>query len=258
MILHTDCSGQGQPLVLIHGLLGSLENLGMVARQLQEDFQVISVDQRNHGRSAHHDEMNYGLMADDLAQTLDSLGLEQVQLLGHSMGGKTAMVFALRYPTRVSKLILADISPVRSQPRHLDILQAIKSVDFNQCLDRKAVDGALSQGIKDAGTRAFILRSLEKSPDGLRWRFAIDQIIANYAAILAPVADFAPTAAAQYSGPTLFIKGGDSDYLQSSHQAEIQQLFPAASAKVIAGTGHWLHAEKPAIFARICRDFLLR
>lgn len=252
MILHTDRSGQGQPVVLVHGLFGSLENLGMVARQLQTEFDVISVDQRNHGRSPHSAEMSYPLMAEDLAQTLDQLGLSRVALLGHSMGGKTVMEFALRYPERVSHLLLADISPVVSQARHLDILQALQAVDFNVCQDRKQVDEALKQGIADAGTRAFLLRSLHKQAHGLGWRFALANIVSNYQQVLA-----APVARGPYHGPTLFIKGGDSDYLLPEHQPVIQQLFPAAKAKVIAGTGHWLHAEKPAIFARICRDFLL-
>jgi esterase len=252
MILHTDRSGQGQPVVLIHGLFGSLENLGMIARQLQAEFDVISVDQRNHGRSPHSAEMSYPLMAEDLAQTLDQLGLSRVALLGHSMGGKTAMEFALRYPERVSHLILADISPVVSQARHLDILQALQAVDFDVCLDRKQVDAALKTGIPDAGTRAFLLRSLQKNHQTLGWRFALSEIASNYYQVLA-----APVASGPFTGPTLFIKGGNSDYLLPAHQSVIQQLFPAAKAKVIAGTGHWLHAEKPAIFARICRDFLL-
>lgn len=252
MILHTDRSGQGQPVVLIHGLLGSLENLGMIARQLQDQFDVISVDQRNHGRSARCEQMSYPQMADDLAQTLDNLGLGRVALLGHSMGGKTAMEFALRYPDRVSHLLLADISPVASQARHLDILQALQAVDLSQCVERKHVDSILSAGIPDAGTRAFLLRSLYKQDAQLAWRFGLAEIVHNYQAILA-----APHATGPYHGPTLFIKGGNSDYLLPSHQPVIQQLFPAAKAKVIAGTGHWLHAEKPAIFARICRDFLL-
>jgi esterase len=252
MILHTDRSGQGQPVVLVHGLFGSLENLGMVARQLQTEFDVISVDQRNHGRSAHSAQMSYPLMADDLAQTLDRLGLTRVALLGHSMGGKTAMEFALRYPERVSHLLLADISPVVSQARHVDILQALQAVDFNLCRDRKQVDEALKTGIPDAGTRAFLLRSLHKNDQMLSWRFALTEIISNYQQVLA-----APVARGPYAGPTLFIKGGNSDYLLPEHQPVIQQLFPAAKAKIIAGTGHWLHAEKPAIFSRICRDFLL-
>lgn len=252
MILHTDRSGQGQPVVLIHGLFGSLENLGMVARQLQTEFDVISVDQRNHGRSPHSIEMSYPLMAEDLLQTLDQLGLTKVALLGHSMGGKTAMEFALRYPQRVTHLLLADISPVVSQARHLDILQALQAVDFNICKDRKQVDEALKGGIPDAGTRAFLLRSLHKHEHGLGWRFALRDIVSNYQQVLA-----SPVARGPYTGPTLFIKGGDSDYLLPEHQPVIQQLFPAAKAKIIAGTGHWLHAEKPAIFARICRDFLL-
>jgi esterase len=253
MILHTDITGQGTPLLLIHGLFGSYENLGMVARLLADRFRIINVDLRNHGRSAHSDDFNYALMADDVAQTMDALHIEQAAVLGHSMGGKVAMQLALSQPERVSQLILADISPVPSLPRHIDILTALNAIDLNTLTDRKQADVQLQSRISDAGTRAFLLKNLIKDGSRFFWRFNLAALTAQYAQVLA-----APSARGPYCGPTLFIKGGDSDYLLREHQTVIQSLFPAAQAKVIAGTGHWLHAEKPAAFAKITADFLLR
>ncbi len=252
MILHTDITGQGTPLLLIHGLFGSGENLGMIARLLADRFRVINVDLRNHGRSGHSDDMSYSLMAADLVETMDALGLENAAVLGHSMGGKAAMQLALSYPTRVSKLVLADISPVVSQARHLGILDALNSIDLTTLHDRKDADRQLQQGISDAGTRAFLLKSLQKTEHGFQWRFNLAALTAQYQQVLA-----APQATSVYDGPVLFIKGGNSDYLLAEHQPLIQQLFPKARAKIIEGTGHWLHAEKPAAFAKITADFLL-
>lgn len=252
MILHTDITGQGTPLLLIHGLFGSGENLGMIARLLADRFQVINVDLRNHGRSGHSDELSYSLMAADLAETMDALGLSRAAVLGHSMGGKAAMQLALTYPERVSKLVLADISPVVSLSRHLGILSALNSIDLARLIDRKDADRQLQTEINDAGTRAFLLKSLQKTDNGFSWRFNLAALTAQYQQVLA-----APEATAPYTGPVLFIKGGNSDYLLAEHQPQILKLFPAARAKVIEGTGHWLHAEKPAAFAKITADFLL-
>ncbi len=252
MILHTDITGQGTPLLLIHGLFGSGENLGMIARLLADRFQVINIDLRNHGRSGHSDALNYSLMARDIIETMDALDIPNAALLGHSMGGKVAMQLALSQPQRVSKLVLADISPVVSQARHLGILAALNSIDLTHLTDRKDADRQLQQGIEDAGTRAFLLKSLQKTEQGFHWRFNLAALTAQYAEVLA-----APDATGPYLGPVLFIKGGNSDYLQPGHQDQIRQLFPAARAKIIEGTGHWLHAEKPAAFAKITADFLL-
>lgn len=252
MILHTDITGQGTPLLLIHGLFGSGENLGMIARLLADCCQVINVDLRNHGRSGHSDELSYSLMAADLAETMDALGLSRAAVLGHSMGGKAAMQLALTYPERVSKLVLADISPVVSLSRHLGILSALNSIDLARLIDRKDADRQLQTEINDAGTRAFLLKSLQKTDNGFSWRFNLAALTAQYQQVLA-----APEATAPYTGPVLFIKGGNSDYLLAEHQPQILKLFPAARAKVIEGTGHWLHAEKPAAFAKITADFLL-
>jgi esterase len=252
MILHTDITGQGTPLLLIHGLFGSGENLGMIARLLADRFRVINIDLRNHGRSGHSDALSYPLMAADLIETMDALGLDTAAVLGHSMGGKAAMQLALSYPDRVSKLVLADISPVVSQARHLGILDALNRIDLATLTDRKDADRQLQSGIGDAGTRAFLLKSLQKTEDGFCWRFNLAALTTQYQQVLA-----APQAAAPYYGPVLFIKGGNSDYLLPEHQQQIRALFPNARAKVIEGTGHWLHAEKPAAFAKITADFLL-
>ena len=252
MILHTDITGQGEPLVLIHGLFGSYENLGIIARSLQAHFQIVNLDLRNHGRSAHSQEMNYPLMANDVLETLDALGLTQVSVLGHSMGGKVAMQLALQAPQRVKKLILADISPVVNEPRHLGILQALQHINLSTLKDRRDADQQLSASVTELGVRQFLLKNLLKEDDTFKWRLNLPALVANYPAILA-----APDAKGPYTGPVLFIKGGDSDYLMPSHQPQIQQLFPNAKAKVIQGTGHWLHAEKPAAFSKIVADFLL-
>jgi esterase len=252
MILHTDITGQGRPLLLIHGLFGSFENLGMIARLLADRFQIINVDLRNHGRSGHSDVMNAELMAADVAETMDALGLQAAAILGHSLGGKVAMQLALSMPERVSQLILADISPVASQPRHTGILSALNALPLASLADRKQADQLLASSIQDAGTRAFLLKSLQKTEQGFSWRFNLAALTAEYPHLLA-----APTAQGPYTGPVLFIKGGDSDYLLPEHQGLIRQLFPQAKAKVIQGTGHWLHAEKPNAFAKIVADFLL-
>lgn len=252
MILHTEITGQGQAIVLIHGLFGSYENLGVIARALAGQWQVINLDMRNHGRSDWHDSMSYAMMAEDVKETLDHLGLEQVILLGHSMGGKIAMEFALRYPERVSKLILADISPVQNRPRHLEILSALDGIDLDSLQSRQHADQQLALAITETGVRQFLLKSLYKDGDQFRWRFNIKALIANYSQLLE-----APPSKGPYTGPTLFIKGAESDYLLPEHQSLIQQLFPHSKAKVIMGTGHWLHAEKPVAFAKIVTDFLL-
>jgi esterase len=254
MILHTDITGQGRPLVLIHGLFGSYENLGVIARALQQDFQLINVDLRNHGRSPRADSMDYPQMAADVFETLDSLQITQCAVLGHSMGGKVAMQMALSEPERVNKLLLADISPVVNEPRHQRILQGLAAIDLTSLKDRKQADLLLQPFVDELGVRQFLLKNLYKDPtDQFQWRFNLTALIDNYQQLLA-----APTVTEPYTGDTLFIKGGNSDYIQAAHQPLILKLFPNASAKIIQGTGHWLHAEKPAAFSKIVSDFLLR
>ncbi|PKM20196.1 MAG: alpha/beta hydrolase [Gammaproteobacteria bacterium HGW-Gammaproteobacteria-15] len=256
MLLHTHISGQQdsstEPVVLIHGLFGSYENLGVIERSLSEQYQVINVDVRNHGRSGHSSDMNYQLMAEDLAQTLDSLNIQKAAILGHSMGGKLAMTYAVTSPERVSKLILADIAPVSYPPRHNSIFTGLNSVDLTQIENRADADKQLAQHIKESGVRQFLLKSLIKEDDKFQWRFNLSVLYDNYAELVDN-----PIDSGSYSGPVLFIKGGDSDYILPEHKATITKVFPAAQAKIIQGTGHWLHAEKPAAFTKLVKDFLL-
>ncbi|MBU1439465.1 MAG: alpha/beta fold hydrolase [Gammaproteobacteria bacterium] len=254
MILHTDITGQGEPLVLIHGLFGSYENLGVIARALQPQFKLINLDLRNHGRSPRAEDMCYQQLAVDVFDTLDTLDIENFAVLGHSMGGKVAMQMALSQPTRIKKLILADISPVVNEPRHQRILKGLAAIDLALLTDRKHADSLLQPYVDELGVRQFLLKNLYKDAnEQFQWRFNLQALVTNYEQLLA-----APEATGPYLGETLFIKGGNSDYIQAAHQPQILALFPNASVKIIQGTGHWLHAEKPAAFTKIVSDFLLR
>lgn len=252
MRLNYQLNGQGPLVVLIHGLFGSFENLGVIARALQDEFQVLNIDVRNHGRSPQSNDMSYPLLAADLAETLDSLALKPFALLGHSMGGKIAMQYALQNTIKPERLILADIAPVGYPPRHNSIFAGLNSLDLTTLSSRAEADQLLAAFIKEAGVRQFLLKSLDKTETGFRWRFNLDALSTHYQALIG-----APVAEGVFDGSTLFIKGGNSDYILAEHRPTILAHFPAAQAKVIEGTGHWLHAEKPAAFNKIVRDFLL-
>ncbi|MCK0106911.1 alpha/beta fold hydrolase [Marinobacter sp. S0848L] len=252
-------SGQGEPLILLHGLFGSLENLGGVARRLEDGWQIHGLDQRNHGSSPHTDEMTYPAMASDVVAYMDAQGIDKAHLLGHSMGGKVAMQVALSYPERVLGIIVADISPVSYQPRHDAILEGMKSLDLRGVKSRTEADARLAEYVETPGVRQFLLKNLERIPkddieqDDLlfRWRLNLPVIDASYSNLSA-----APEGDGPYDGAVLFIKGADSAYIQTKHQDTTQTLFPNAELKIIEGTGHWLHAEKADTFATLCRQFL--
>lgn len=252
-------SGQGDPLILLHGLFGSLENLGGIAQRLEDDWQVHALDARNHGRSPHSGDMDYAAMAADVIAYMDARGLEKAALLGHSMGGKTAMQVALNAPGRVSALIVADIAPVTYRPRHDAVMEGLKQVDLEQVKSRQDADRMLSEYVEMLPVRQFLLKNLQRVPTDeqksgaavFRWRLNLPVIQACYDNLAA-----APDGAGPYAGPTLFIKGEDSPYIQEKHRDTVLSLFPGADVKVIQGTGHWLHAEKPDTFATLCRRFL--
>tara|TARA_R110002126_G_scaffold38993_19_gene116055 strand:- start:7362 stop:8123 length:762 start_codon:yes stop_codon:yes gene_type:complete len=252
MILHSHISGSGQPLVLLHGLFGSYDNLAGVARALADKWQIISIDLPNHGQSPHCDDMSYATMVAYLAATLDSLNIQNCAMLGHSLGGKLAMAFALRYPQRVSRLIVADIAPVRYDSGHQAVFAGLNAVKLTDIASRQQADQQLAQHIIEPGVRQFLLKSLQKTEQGFSWRFNLPILAACYDALLG-----APQTGDEYLKPVLFIKGADSDYILPEHRPEIMRYFPAAQAKIINGTGHWLHAEKPAAFTKLVSDFLL-
>lgn len=260
VVLNHRITGAGKPLILMHGLFGSLENLGGAAQRLQDEWQIHALDLRNHGKSPHTDSMDYAAMADDVISYMDSQGLERASLLGHSMGGKTAMQVALANPSRVDHLIVADISPVDYKPRHDSILEGMTNLDLSQITSRQQADKALSEFEEVLGIRQFLLKNLVRIPDEereqgdgaqFRWRLNLPVIEACYPALAE-----APSAHGPFEGPTLFIKGADSAYIQDKHRDKINKLFPSAELQVIEGTGHWLHAEKADTFATLCRRFL--
>ncbi|MEX2474668.1 alpha/beta fold hydrolase [Marinobacter sp.] len=252
-------TGEGPPLIVLHGLFGSRENLGGVIRQLEDEWQVHALDQRNHGSSPHTDAMDYPAMARDVVAYMDARGLDKAALLGHSMGGKTAMQVALLAPERVDHLIVADISPVGYKPRHDAILAGLCSLDLSSVRSRQEADKALAEYVDMPGVRQFLLKNLERVPEQAResatalyrWRLNLPVIEASY-----PKLALAPEGDTPFEGPVLFIKGAESAYIQEKHRDDIRRLFPDAELRIIEGTGHWLHAEKTETFASLCRRFL--
>lgn len=253
MKLNYQIQGSGQPVLLMHGMFGSLSNLGLVARALTDRYQVIAVDMRNHGESPHSMEMNYPCMANDIVELLDDLNIPHAHLLGHSMGGKVGMQIALNQPKRVSKLIVADIAPVDYKPdRHGGVLEGLNTLAKTRPASRQQADKLLAEHVEEPGVRAFLLKNLVRAEDGhFDLRLYLEGILANYYDTLT----LAPTGN-PFSGPTLFIKGADSAYIQDKHRTEVMRLFPNAELKIIANAGHWLHAEKPDTFNRIVHSFL--
>lgn len=248
MQLHTQILGQGQPLVLLHGLFGSADNWGMVAKHFAQHYQVISVDLRNHGRSPHSPTQTYAEMADDLHDTLTALGLDQVQLLGHSLGGKVAMQFATQYPDKVSKLIVVDMAMRAYPDRYTQLMNHMLAVDLSQMASRNEVDNALKDAIPNLKVRQFLLTNLVKHDTQLQWRINLPALKANYATLIAAIA-------VHFSAPSLFIRGARSDYVQDHDITELQAHFPQAQF-VTLPTDHWVHAEQPQLFIQTVADFL--
>lgn len=249
--LNYKLQGAGHTIVLIHGLFGNLDNLGLLARDLVNDYQVLSIDLRNHGLSFHSATHDYQSMAQDVIALLEHLSLDRYTLIGHSMGGKVAMKIASLATSKVEKLVVLDMAPVHYQVRrHDNVFAGLHAVEQQKPTSRKQALDVLAQHIELDGVRQFLSKSLYKDGDHLAWRFNVTSLFANYTNILA-WETVEPTPIS-----TLFVKGADSDYLQAEHQSQIQAQFPNAKAHVIANTGHWLHAEKPAEVLRVIRRFL--
>lgn len=243
--------GSGPNIILIHGLLGSLENLNMVAKDLRDNYTVTSVDVRNHGDSFHNNSMNYEELALDIKNIMEHLAIENAHILGHSMGGKIAMTFALAFPEKVKKLIIADIAPVQYPPHHNKIIEGLQSIDLTQIKNRKEADKQLANYVEEAGIRQFLLRNLSTSQGKISFKCNIDYIGNCYNQIMVGISHNS-----FFDGDTLFIKGGNSDYILPEHQQKITRLFPNSKARIIQGAGHWLHAEKTSLFNNIVKRFL--
>ena len=247
-IVESDHATTNKPVVLLHGLFGSLSNLGVIARALNNNHKIVQLDLRNHGFSSHSDEMNYEIMAQDVIDTLDELGIEQFSLIGHSMGGKVCMKIAGLYPNRVDKLIVLDISPVTYQGHHhQEILKAINAVRAESHeLSRKQATDIMKKFIPEDGVILFLLKSFNQG----HWLFNVDAIEKQYQNITG-WKEIQP-----WLKPCLFIKGANSKYIQSEYQDSIREQFPLSEIKSIEGVGHWLHAEKPEQVIKLIQDFL--
>ncbi len=249
--LNYKIQGEGHTIVLIHGLFGNLDNLGLLARDLVLDHQVLSVDLRNHGQSFHSQTHDYASMAKDIVELLSNLGIKTYTLVGHSMGGKVAMQVANLSRQNTSALIVLDMAPVQyHQRRHDDVFAGLFAVLDHKPVSRKEAMAILEQHIDTDGVRQFLSKSLYKEGQHMTWRFNVHSLYQNYMNILAWETQASNTV------PTLFIKGANSDYLTPEYQPQIQAQYPIAKAHVIANTGHWLHAEKPAEVLRVMRRFL--
>lgn len=250
MKLYSKIMGEGKPLIIMHGVFGMGDNWQTLGREWSKKYQVHLLDMRNHGRSPHSDEFSYELMSDDLLEYLDSHNLEKADILGHSMGGKVAMLFAVFNPERTHKLVVADIAPKPYEPHHQKILEALNNLDLDKISSRNEAEEQFE--IEDEGTRQFLLKSLYwKDKNKLDWRFNLPVIGREIEKVGEPLPD-----QAIYYGPSLFVRGENSWYIQDEDIEDITAHFPEAKLETIKGAGHWLHAEKPREFFNIVDKFL--
>ncbi|TCM37493.1 alpha/beta fold hydrolase [Kribbella sp. VKM Ac-2568] len=248
----TSYGESGSPVVVMHGLFGSSRNWMTAARRLAAEHRVFAFDLRNHGTSPHTDTMSYPEMAEDVYETISSLGVGPVALVGHSMGGKTAMLTALRHAEVVERLVVVDAAPVSYPPAFVEYAQAMRNADLSSVQRRADVDAQLVDAVPTPGTRAFLLQNLILDDQGARWRPNLPVIEAALPAISAWPED----ESGRYDGPTLFIYGGKSDYVQHNHRATIERYFPQVRFADIPEAGHWVHAERLDDFLATLTPFL--
>lgn len=244
--------GQGAPLVILHGLFGSADNWLGIAKDLEDDYSIYLLDQRNHGESDHHEEWDYDVMADDLLEFLEEQKLEKIHLMGHSMGGKTAMKFALNHPDRVDKLVVVDIAPRYYPVHHQSILDGLNAIDLEQLDSRRSADEILAEYEPGKGTRQFLLKSLGRNDEGkFFWKInlpVITEKIEN--------ASMAIDHPGSFDGPTLFMAGENSNYIKDRDKEDIEKYFPKSQIIRMKNAGHWIHAEQPEAVVRTVQYFL--
>lgn len=238
------------PVLLAHGLFGSGKNLGGIARRLAEDRRVISVDMRNHGDSQWTETHSYDDLADDLADVIAAHS-GKMDVAGHSMGGKAAMWLALTRPEYVNRLVVLDIAPVTYDHDQNGPLEAARGLNVDGVTLRSEADRRLAETITEPGVRAFLLQSLDLKAEPPRWKINLDLLAGE----MDRLTGFPPIEGRRFDGPSLFLAGGQSNYVLPEHEATITSAFPQADIRHIEGTGHWLHAEKPAEVAGAVAGF---
>jgi esterase len=244
--------GSGPAVIILHGLFGTLDNWQTIARMLGEHFTVFILDQRNHGRSPHSDVMNYEAMAEDLRLFMETHGIYEAHIIGHSMGGKVAMQFALYYPDFVKKLVVLDIVPKKYAGGHEDIFKALMGLDLAVMKTRDEVQTYLMAKLEgDLSEVLFLMKDLTRTPEGsFEWKMNLPVLNANYPTLMDAVYG------ADFMGPTLFVRGSKSHYVQDSDMPLILELFPEAELDTIEGAGHWIHADKPHELLEVLMRFL--
>jgi pimeloyl-ACP methyl ester carboxylesterase len=257
MQLHHKSYGSGPAIILLHGLLGAADNWHPVALALAGRFQVFALDQRNHGLSPHTGEMNYRLMAEDVNEFLEANGIARAVVAGHSMGGKTAMQFALQFPDKVEKLLVEDMAPRAYAPSHAPILAAMRALDLARFTSRADIEHALAPEIPSLTLRRFLLKNLGRDSAGkFFWKINLTGLAENYPRLGEPVSHPEPSRPEPFTKPALFIRGGKSNYLGDADEPLIRELFPNAEFQTIPAAGHWIHADQLEAFLALMLDFL--
>lgn len=252
MALNYKVSGTGPPLIILHGFLGSLDNWQTHARSLSDMATVYIVDARNHGRSPHYPEHTYALMAEDLKEFMDEQGISKVSLLGHSMGGKTVMEFANRYPEMIEKLIIADISAREYTWNYDTIFSALHNVKLDEVENRSDAEDMIREVIKEEGMAQFLLKSLDRNPNGsYEWKMNLDVLYKNFDEVIKGI-----ELQGSYAFPTLVIRGANSKYVDDADLKEFKNHFTNLTVVTIENAGHWLHAEAPKQFLEAIKSFL--
>ncbi|NAY92276.1 alpha/beta fold hydrolase [Muricauda sp. JGD-17] len=252
-ILHSKIMGTGKPLLILHGFLGMSDNWKTLgSKYAEQGFEVHLLDQRNHGKSFHSPDFDYVILCQDVVNYIKHHHLDEINVLGHSMGGKTAMQLAISNPEIVSKLLVADIAPKFYPPHHQHIIDALIQLDFNHITSRKEADKQLSKHLSDFGIRQFLLKNLYwKDKSTLGFRFNLD-VLKNKIEEIGENIDSTAT----YHGPTLFIRGDRSEYIMPNDFQIIIKNFPNAALETVDNAGHWLHAENPNQFFKKTLQFL--
>lgn len=253
MRLNFYVQGEGFPLILLHGMLGSADNWRAMGKRLAAHWRVYAVDLRNHGASPHGEEMSYAAMAEDLGEFMAGENIEHSHLLGHSMGGKVALRFSADQPRAVAKLVIIDIAPHAYPPKERPLLAALKALDLNRCASYGEAEQALAAAIPDRAVRQFLVKNLTRGADGsLRWRIGLDEITAGYDRLIQSI-----ELSQRIATPTCFIRAGKSRFIADADIPAIERQFTNLRIVNIAGASHWVHSDAPEEFYRAVTGFLL-
>ena len=245
--------GNGEPVIILHGVFGMLDNWQIFAKKLADEFWVSTIDLRNHGRSPHSDIFNYEVMISDVIEFLNNNHIKQPHIIGHSMGGKLAMHLALEHPEYINKLVIVDIGIKKYISRHDEIFKALCSLNLKSYQKREEIDRDLKKTISNWNIRQFLMKNINRNKDkeGFKWKMNLNIIKDNYETIIQKItSDFT------FEGDTIFIKGENSDFILEKDKPEILDLFPNAKFETIPNAGHWVHAEQTDKLIKITKDFL--